>query len=257
MDYSHKPKIVITGVGVLAPNGIGKEQFWNSLREGRSGVKPITVFDPALFKTKLAGEISDFNTETILGEKNIKALDRSTKFLCSATKLALDDAHLEITKDNANKIGIVTATTISVVWNIGEFSKEIVRDGPEYVNPAIFPGTTINAPSSQASILFGIKGFNTTVSTGFTAGLDALRYAVDFLRAGRAEVILVAGVESLTFQGFAGFYKMDFLAGIKGEEISCPFDKRRNGIILGEGSGAVVLEEEEHAKKEAQKFMPQ
>lgn len=241
-------RVVITGVGVIAPNGIGKESFWQGLKAGRSGVRSITAFDPGLFKTHLAGEVVDFEAESILGTKDLKNIDRSTKFLWAASKQALEDAGLEINKDNAVKIGLVTATTISVVWNIAEFSKEIVQDGPQYVNPAIFPGTTINAPSSQVSIRLGIKGFNSTISTGFTASLDALKYAVDFLKRERAEAILVAGVESLVFQSFAGFYKMDFLAGIKGEEVSCPFDKRRNGIILGEGAGVVVIEEEAHAR---------
>jgi len=246
---ANNKRIVITGLGVLVPNGIGKDAFWSSLKEGRSGIKPITIFNPGFFKAKQAGEISDFKPERFLGSRDLQYIDRGTKLVCSAAKMAIEDAHLEINEDNTNSIGLVTATTISVVWNIAEFSKGIVQDGPQYVNPSIFPGTTINAPSSQISIRFGIKGFNTTVSTGFAASLDALRYAMDFLRAGRGEIVLVTGVESLCFQSFAAFYKIDFLAGIKGEEISCPFDKRRNGIVLGEGAGVLVIEEEEHAKK--------
>ncbi|MGB4521328.1 MAG: beta-ketoacyl synthase N-terminal-like domain-containing protein, partial [Candidatus Omnitrophota bacterium] len=115
--------------------------------------------------------------------------------------------------------------------------------------PALFPNTVINSPASQAAIRFNIKGFNTTISTGFSASLDAVKYAVDFLMLGRVKVVLAAGVEELCVQVFLGFLKTGFLAGLsKGKpEISCPFDKRRNGIILGEGSGVLVLEGLEHA----------
>ncbi|KPK43039.1 MAG: hypothetical protein AMJ78_00305 [Omnitrophica WOR_2 bacterium SM23_29] len=243
------PRIVISGVGVIAPNGIGKEEFWEALKEGRSGIRQISVFDSSLFKTHLAGEVINFEVEKFLGTKGLRNLDRSTKFLCSAAKLALEDAGLQITEENTNDIGVITATTLSVIWNVADFSREAEEEGPRFVNPAMFPGTTINAPSSQVSIKFKIKGFNTTVSTGYTASLDALKYAVDFIRLGRAKVVLVGGVESLFFQSFVGFYKLDFLAGIKGEEISCPFDKRRNGIILGEGAGVLVIEEENHARE--------
>jgi 3-oxoacyl-[acyl-carrier-protein] synthase II len=241
-------RVVITGLGIIAPNGIGKEEFWQALEEGYSGIKPITVFDTTLFKTHLAGEVTNFEAEKFLGEKGLRNLDRGTKFLCSVAKLALEDANLVITEENTEDIGVVTATTLSAMWNIVEFSKEIEHEGPQFVNPAFFPGTTINAPSSQVSIRFKIKGFNTTVSTGYTASLDALKYAVDFIKLGRAKAVLVAGVEALTFENYVGFYKLNFLAGINGEELSCPFDKRRNGMILGEGAGVLLIEEEDFAK---------
>ncbi|MBU1998495.1 MAG: beta-ketoacyl-[acyl-carrier-protein] synthase family protein [Candidatus Omnitrophota bacterium] len=240
-------KVVITGIGVIAPNGIGKDEFWKALKNGISGIRPITIFDSTLFKTHQAGEVINFDPVTYLGEKGLRNLDRSTKLLCSGAKLALDDARLDTTGDNADHIGIITSTTLSVIWNIAEFNKEAEDSGPQLVNPAMFPGTTINAPSSQVSIRFNIKGFNTTISTGYTASLDGLKYAVDFLRAGRAKAILLAGVEALFFQTFVGFNKLEFLAGIKGEELSCPFDLRRNGIIVGEASAVLVLENEAYA----------
>jgi len=250
----NEKRIVITGVGVIASNGIGKEKFWQALKDGHSGIRPITVFDPSLFKTHLAGEVINFDVESFLGAKGLRNLDRSTKFLCSAAKLALDDANLNITEENTDEIGIVTATTLSVIWNIAEFGRDAVQDGPQFVNPANFPSTTVNAPSSQVSIRFNIKGFNTTVSTGYAASLDALKYAVDFIKLGRAKAVLIAGVEGLSFQSFTGFYKIEFLAGIKGEEISCPFDKLRNGIILGEGAGVFIIEDEDYAKRRGAKI---
>lgn len=241
-------RIVITGIGVIAPNGIGKDEFWQSLQEGRSGIKPVTIFDPSFFKTKLAGEISDFNAEKFLGPRDLQNIDRSTKLVCSAAKMALEDAELKITEENTEDIGVVTGTTLAL-WNISEFGREIVQEGPQFATAAIFTGTTINSASSQISIRNKIKGFNTTISTGYTASLDALKYGLNFIKLNRAKAVLVSGVEGLTFASFAGFYKIGFLAGIKGEEISCPFDKRRNGIILSEAAVVLLIEDEDYAKK--------
>ncbi len=241
-------RVVITGVGVIAPNGIGKDRFWQALQESRSGIKPITIFDPTLFKTKLAGEISDFNAEEFLGPKDLQNTDRATKLVCSAAKLSLEDAGLKVTEENTEDIGVVTGTTLAF-WNIAEFGREIVQDGPQFATAAIFAGTTINTASSQISIRHKIKGFNTTISTGYPASLDALKYALNFIKLNRAKAVLVAGVEGLTFAAFAGFYKIGFLAGIKGEELSCPFDKRRNGIILSEAAAVLLIEDEEYARK--------
>ena len=242
-----KPRVVITGLGVIAPNGIGKDAFWDALFEGCCGIKPITLFETAFFKAKSAGECGGFNAEEFLGVKGLRNLDRSTKLVCCAAKLAIEDARLNITEENTNDIGVVTATTLSVIGDISEFIKQASEQGPKSVNPAMFPGTTINFPSSQISIRFGVRGFNTTVSTGFSASLDALKYAVDFIKLNRAKVVLVAGVEALFFQSFVGFHKLGFLAGIKGEELCCPFDRRRNGISIGEGAGVLVLENRDYA----------
>jgi len=241
-------RIVITGIGVLAPNGIGKEAYWKALKEGQSGIKPITIFNPGFFKSKQAGEVSDFKPEEFLGSKGLRNTDRATKLVCSAAKLAIEDAKLNITEENTDDIGVVTGTTLSL-WNVAEFSREIVEDGPQFTTPGIFPGTTMNSASSQISIRFNIKGFNTTISTGYTASIDALKYAVNFINRDRAKAVLVAGVEGLTFAAFTGFYKIGFLAGIRGDEISCPFDKRRNGIVLGEAGVVLIIEDEEHAKE--------
>ncbi|MCF7908527.1 MAG: beta-ketoacyl-[acyl-carrier-protein] synthase family protein [Candidatus Omnitrophica bacterium] len=245
--------VVVTGVGVLSPNGIGKAAFWQALKDGKSGIKPITIFNPGFFKSKQAGEISDFKAEEFLGTKGLQNTDRATKLVCSASKLALEDSELNITERNTDNIGVVTGTTLSL-WNIAELSREMVEDGPQFVTAGIFPGTTINSASSQISIRHKIKGFNTTISTGYTASLDALKYATNFIKLGRAKAVLVAGVEGLTFAGFTGFYKIGFLAGIKGEEISCPFDKRRNGIVLAEAAVVLVVEDAEHAEARGAKI---
>lgn len=245
----HKERIVITGIGAIGPNGIGKDAFIEAIFKGASGIKPITLFDTSSFKVKTAGEIKDFTPQDFLGTKGLRSLDRSTKLIASATSLALDDAALVVSEENTQDIGFVAGNTLGSVNSICEFDKDTLVDGPQYVNPALFPNTVINSPASQVSIRFNIKGFNTTISTGFSASLDAVKYAVDFLRLGRAKVVLAAGVEELCIQVFLGFLKTSFLAGLSDgkPEISCPFDKRRNGIVLGEGSGALVLESLGHA----------
>ncbi len=244
-----KKRIVITGLGVIAPNGIGKEQFWQALKEGQSGIKPISRFDTSGFKSKLAGEIYGFKPTYFLGSKGLRNLDRTTRLLCSAAKLAIDDAGFNINNKNTDDIGVCTGTTLSSLWNFSEFDKELIKDGPLFTDVALFPGTVMNAASSQVSIRFNIQGFNTTISTGYSSSIDALRYAIDFIRMGRVKAVLVGGVESLSLANFIGFYKLGFSAGIKGEELSCPFDKRRNGIILSEGASVIVIEDEEYARQ--------
>ena len=245
-------RVVITGLGVLASNGIGKEAFWNALKEGRSGIKPITLFDTVTTRAKMAGEISDFKPEVFLGEKGLRTFDRSTKLVLSATKLAMDDAHVKYPLDEESSLrtGVSLGSTLGSVWSISEFDKEGLRDGPRAVNPALFSNTVINAPASQISIKYNIKGFNATLSTGFASSLDAIDYAANFIKLYDYDMVLAGGVEELCIQTFLGFYKIGHLAGSReGKlEVNCPFDKRRNGIVLGEGGCILVLEELEHAR---------
>ncbi len=249
-------RIVITGVGVAASNGVGKDEFWPALKAGRSGIREISLFDKVSMKTSLAGEIKDFDPAYYLGPKGLRLLDRTTKLILTTSKLALDEANYIVSKENDDRIGLAVGTTTGSVWSISEFDKQALREGLHSVNPALFPNTVMNAPASQTAIRFGIKGFNSTIATGFTAGLDALKYACDFVRLGRADAVLVGGVEELSFQVYLGFYKLDFLAGTKegSVEVSCPFDKRRNGIIFGEGAVVVVIEELESALKRGAKI---
>ena len=241
--------IVITGLGVIAPNGIGKENFWDALKEGRSGIKPVKRFDTKSLKCSQAGEIQDFKPEDFLGKKGLRDLERSSRLLCSAAGMALEDAGQKIDHKNSDDYGVCTGTTLSALWNIAEFGKELITDGPRFTGAALFPGMVVNAASSQVSIKYNIQGFNTTVSTGFSSSIDALKYAIDFIRLKRIKAVLVGGVESLSPVNYTGFYQLGYMAGINGEEISCPFDKRRNGIIVGEGAAVVLIEDEEYAKE--------
>jgi 3-oxoacyl-[acyl-carrier-protein] synthase II len=242
-----KIRVVITGIGVISPNGTGREAFGKAIFEGVSGIRPISLFETTEFKVKTAGEVTSFKPQEFLGDKGLRTLDRSTKLVASATKLAIDDSGLIIHDNNSRSAGISLGSTFGSISSISDFDREALTDGPRYVNPALFPNTVINSPASQVSIKFGIRGFNATISSGSCAGLDAIGYALDQMKLGRAGVVFSGGVEELCLQVFLGYYKSGCLAGLKGPEICAPFDKRRNGIVLGEGACVLVLEELELA----------
>ena len=238
-------RVVITGLGIVSPIGIGKDAFCDGLFKGISGIRPVTLFDTALYKVKTAGEITDFTPEAFLGAKGLRTLDRSTKLVSSATKLVLDDAKLAISEKNSGQVAMAVGSTLGSIKSISDFDREALVEGPRYVNPALFPNTVINSAASQVSIRFNIKGFNATLSTGYSASLDAINYAADFLRLGRIKAVLAGGVEELCEQLFIAFYKTGCMAGLSegGAELSCPYDLRRNGVLLGEGSAILALED--------------
>jgi len=237
-------RIVITGIGVVSPIGIGKDNYWKALAEGRSGIKPITIFDASKFKIKSAGEIIDFDAKEILGRKGLVDLDRTTTLLSSAMKFAIEDANLEINEKNSHRLGISVGTTFGSLHSLSEFDKDCLIQGPKFVNPSRFPNTVINSPASRAAIRFGIKGFNTTISTGFCSGHDALDYACHALKFDRADRILVGAVEEICLQTFLGFYQLKYLSGLKKGfiPVSSPFDRNRDGIVFAEGASVVLLE---------------
>lgn len=243
-----KKRIAITGIGVLSAIGIGKEVFWEGLLQGKTGFRPVTLFDTTSFDVHVAGEITDFDALLFLGKKGLRDLDRSTRLICSAAKLAIDDSKLNITEDNTHSTGVSIGTTFGSLHSIFQFDRSGLIEGPRFVNPSHFPNTVINSPASQVSIRYKIKGFNTTISTGFCASLDALAYAADFIHLNRADVVLAGGVEELCEEIFIGFQKLGCLSGRYGSEPICrPFDARRNGTILSEGAAVLVLEDEDRA----------
>jgi 3-oxoacyl-[acyl-carrier-protein] synthase II len=243
-----RKKVVITGVGVLSPIGMGRDAYWEALRRGATGVRPITLFDAAPFRMRSAGEIADFDALAYLGKKGLRDLDRSTRLACSAARLALDDSRLEVTEANTRSLGVAIGTTFGSLHSIAQFDRVGLTEGPRFVNPSHFPNTVINSPASQVSIRFTIKGFNTTLSTGFCAGLDALSYAADFIALGRADAVIAGGVEELCEETFRLFHDLGYLSGMSGTEpVSRPFDAGRDGFVLSEGSAVLVLEEEKHA----------
>src|SRR3990172_13382936 len=153
--------VVISGIGVLSPIGIGRDNYWEGLFQGKTGFRKITLFDTAPFQVHQAGEISDFDPLALLGKKGLRDLDRSTRLICSAAKLALDDCRLEITEHNTHTMGVSIGTTFGSLHSISQFDRVGLIEGPRSVNPSHFPNTVINSPASQVSIRFKIKGFNT------------------------------------------------------------------------------------------------
>jgi 3-oxoacyl-[acyl-carrier-protein] synthase II len=242
-SYLRQKRVVITGLGVISPVGIGKDEFWKNLFSGRSNFKKILLFDTSVFEVKTAGEVTGFKAEEYLGDKGLRDFNRSAKLVCSAGSLALDDAILSISNSNNERIGISLGVTLGSIKSLCDFHKEILISGPRLVNPSAFPNTVFNAPASRLAIKFGIKGPNNTINTGECAGIDALDYAIDLINFGRADIVLCGAVEELSLQTFLGFYKTGQLAGLNGKPlINCPFDKRRNGIIFSEGAAVLILE---------------
>lgn len=246
-----KRRIAITGIGVISPIGIGKDAYWDALREGKSGFRPITLFDTSDLKVKIGGEITEFNAKEILGKKGLIDLDRATTLLLAAIKFALEDSRIDTANINTPRTGISVGTTFGSLNSLSEFDRQSLEEGPHFVNPSRFPNTVINSPASRAAIRYGVKGLNSTISTGFCAAIDALEYAVNSINFCRADRIIVGAVEELCIQTFFGFYKWGYLSGLNGahEPLSCPFDKRRDGIIFSEGATALILEELDSALK--------
>jgi 3-oxoacyl-[acyl-carrier-protein] synthase II len=221
----YKKRVVITGIGVISPLGIGKADFWSAVSAAKCGIKPVSLFETSSFKVKNAGEVSGFDASVFLGAKGLRTLDRSVKLICSAAKLALEDSGDIVTGENSGDFGVVIASTLGSLQSISDFDREALKEGSRYVNPALFPNTVINSPASQVSLKFNLKGLNATVSTGFSAGLDCLKYAADALCFERVKSVLAGAVEELCIQTFIGFYQTSLL------------DK----ICLGEGAAVLVL----------------
>lgn len=254
----NKKRILVTGLGVLACNGVGKDAYWQALQEGQHGFRPISLFDAdARYHVKTAGEVPDFDPKVYMGKKGLRSLDRSTKLLCSAARLSVDDSQMEITEDNTDDIGVAVGTTFGSLKSISDFDKVTLTEGPRYTNPAHFPNTVINSPASQVSIWNNIQGFNTTISTGFTASIDAMNYAADFIQMDRAKLVYTGSVEEMCEPTYLGFHALRYLSGSEEGEcyVSCPFDRRRNGITFGEAACMLAFEDAEYASARGAKVL--
>jgi len=240
---------VISGLGVVAPGSIGEKEFSRAIRDGVYCAGPLVGFDVSRFGVDLACEVKGFDAKAQLGPKGLRNLDRSALFLMTCAKQAIEQSRLEINDANTDALGVCTGTTFSHLWSIVEFDREVFSSGLEFSNPALFPSTVMNAASSHVSIRYNIQGFNTTVSSGYTSGLEALRYAMMALETDKAETVLCGGVDVLTFSLYFGFHKLGYMAGINGEAVSCPFDRRHNGPVLGEAAGMFTLERRQTAEK--------
>jgi 3-oxoacyl-[acyl-carrier-protein] synthase II len=248
-DTAMSDRLCITGIGVVSPIGIGKEEFLLSLRDGRSGIEEIKTFDTHFSRSKKAGMVRSFYPKDFIPAAKIRRLDRASQFAIAASKLALADAQYSVTQENAERIGIVLGSGFCGLSSSEEFHRGQVLRGFLDLNPMLFPNTVPNAATSHVSIEFGIRGVNSTLVQSFCTAEAAILFACDQLRKGKADLILTGGVDELSEFLFRGFSELHLLATDQGHgEKSCPYDKMRNGLVMGEGSGILTIETEEHAR---------
>ena len=253
IDYEidNKRRVVITGIGIISSVGIGKDSFWKSLISGKSGVDKITRFDPSNFSTQIAAEVNDFNPENWLNKKQIRRMDRFTQFAVSAAKMACDDANLVIDKDKDNfDIGASIASGIGGTETWEQQHKRLIEMGPDRVSPFFIPMLIINMASSQISLHFKIRGPIITATTACSASANSIGDAFEIIRRKKAKIMLAGGSEAaITPMGVAGFCNMRALSTRNDEpKKACrPFDIDRDGFVMGEGAGVLILEDLEHA----------
>lgn len=245
-----KNRVVVTGLGIVSPVGIGKEKFWQALLNGQSGVDKITRFDVSNFTTQIAAEVKDFNPQDYLDKKEAKRMDRFTQFGVAAAKLALEDANLQISEENAEDVGVIVASGIGGIETLEEQHKILLEKGPNRVSPFLIPMMIINMAGGQISISTGAKGPNSTIVTACASSTHAIGDAFKLLQRGDAKVVIAGGTEApITPLGLAGFCSLKALSSRNNEpqRASRPFDAERDGFVMGEGAGMVILETLDHA----------
>ncbi len=248
-------KIVITGMGIISACGIGKEAFWKNCLEGRIGVGPIRSFDTAGYRSHLGAEARDFNPKDFMPPLKYRRMSRVSRLAVAASIEAVKDAVLAVSPASAPAMGVVLGTGYGSTAQTDEFFVGLLKEGPEGANPSLFPDTVPNAPASQVSIYHGLQGPNTTFSHNEVSGEQALAYALRLLREDRAEAILAGSVDEMSFVLFHSFSALHALSPRDtNEEGMRPFDCRRNGRVLGEGAGILVLEKENRAKARGAKI---
>ncbi len=245
-----KKRVVVTGIGAITPVGIGKDAFWNALLAGQSGVGRITRFDPSEYATQIAGEVKDFDPSQYMDKKEAKRMDRSTQFAIAATKLAVEDAKLNLEAEDKTRIGTLIGTGIGGIDTLHEQYKVLFEKGPGRVSPFFVPMMIANMPAGQTSIAFGLQGPCTCVVTACATGTNAIGDAFRTIQCGDADVMVAGGTEAcVSPAAVAGFCSMKAMStrNEEPEKASRPFEQGRDGFVMGEGSGIVILESLEHA----------
>jgi len=246
----NKRRVVVTGIGMVTPLGIGVEESWQGLLAGKSGIGKITRFDASRFATQIAGEVDGFNPEDYIEIKEIKKMDRFIHFAVAAAQLALDDSGLKITGNNADRTGVIVGSGIGGLPAIEYYHSVLLDKGPRKISPFFIPMLIINLAAGQISIRFGAKGPNSAVATACATGSHAIGDAFRIIQRGEADAMIAGGAESvITPLGIGGFNAMKALStrNDEPEKASRPFDIDRDGFIIGEGAGIVILESLESA----------
>ncbi|TFG36846.1 MAG: beta-ketoacyl-[acyl-carrier-protein] synthase II [Nitrospirales bacterium] len=240
-----KKRVVVTGLGLITPVGIGVDASWHGLIEGRSGIGLITQFDASQFPTKIAGEVVGFNPEDFIETKEIKKMDRFIHFAVAAATMAMNDSGLKITEANAERTGVFVGSGMGGLHTIEHYHSAFLEKGPRRISPFFIPMLVVNLASGQISIRFGAKGPNSAVATACATGSHAIGDACKIIQRGDADAMIAGGTEAvITPLGIGGFNAMKALSTRNDEpEKACrPFDVDRDGFIMGEGAGIVILE---------------
>ncbi len=247
---SPKPTVVVTGLGVVSPVGLGWEVFWRSLLEGRNAVGPITHFDATGYSTRFAAEVRDFDPSDFVGRKEARRMDRCIQFGVAAASMALADSGLEVTPGNAERIGVSLGSGIGGMQTFEDQHTALTTSGPSRISPFFIPMMIPNMPAGQVGIQFGLKGPNFSTVSACATGAHCIAAALDMIRLGRADVVLAGGTEAaITPLAVGGFCAMKAMSTRNDDPLraSRPFDRDRDGFVIGEGAGVLVLERLESA----------
>lgn len=245
-------RVVITGVGVITPIGIGKESYTQALIEGKSGASKITSFDVSQFSTQIAGNIQNFNPLEFIDKKRVRRMAKFTQFGMAAAKMAVDDSGLDLPKENLSRFGVITGSGMGGLDIIEEEHKNLLNKGPRRVSPFLIPMIITNILPGEIAIRYGFTGPNYSVTSACASSNHAIGDAFRLLKYGDVDVMIAGGSEAATTPiGLAGFCSIKALTTRNDapEKASRPFDKDRDGFLMGEGAGIVVLETLEHALK--------
>lgn len=241
----NKRRVVVTGLGLITPLGADLESSWSALLEGKSGIGSITQFDASTFPVRIAGEVPDFDPEKYIEYKEIKKMDRFIHFAMAAATMAMEDSGLKVTEDNAERIGVVIGSGIGGLPAIEHYHSVLLEKGHRRISPFFIPMLIINLASGQVSMKYGAKGPNTAVATACATGTHAIGDAFKIVQRGDADAVIAGGTESVISPlAVGGFASMKALSTRNDdpERASRPFDNERDGFVMGEGSGIVVLE---------------
>ncbi|MFH1905136.1 MAG: beta-ketoacyl-ACP synthase II [bacterium] len=247
-----KNRVVITGIGAVTPVGNNTDVFWKNVCDGKSGVDHITLFDPADFDSKIAGQIKNFDSSMYLGQKDIRRMDSFVQFAVACSKMALENSGLDTDKEDKSRIGVLIGSGIGGLKVIEDQHNVLLQKGPSRVSPFLIPMLIIDMASGQVAIQFGLKGPNFAIATACASGSHAIGEAFRIIQRGEADIMLAGGTEAaITPLGVAGFCKMRALStrNDEPEKASRPFDRDRDGFVIGEGAGILLLEDLNHAKK--------
>ncbi|MBU1090721.1 MAG: beta-ketoacyl-ACP synthase II [Candidatus Omnitrophica bacterium] len=246
-------RVVITGLGVISPVGNELVTFWKSLREGRSGLGPITRFDTTGFDSKIAGEVKGFDPQFYgMSSKDTRRMDRFGQYAVAASRQALEASGLDLETEDRTRMGVIIGSGIGSLYTIEEQHKILLNRGASRMSPFLIPMLIVNEASGQVAIVFGLKGPNSCVATACASGSHAIGDAFRIIQHGNADVMIAGGTESCVVPtGVGGFCALKALSKRNDDPIkaSRPFDKERDGFVIAEGCGIAVLETLEHAKK--------